>query len=346
MNTLKIIKDQIDEALKTQSSLIGLNSVLTHIERAEYLLNNAQTLEDEHFYTDVIYRTNHAFEGILKEAYQVLADEISENKTPYDIENFLLDNNILNERVIELLKNYRQKWRNPSTHDYNLFFDYSEAFLAIISISAFVHVLMNQILEKIFYHKEMESLSEELTKIDKKIAKEYPNLNFVNKVKTILLGFTKRNYSKDIELVRRGFFEAEILGSLKAYFEAIDKKIKVDLESIIETSDRKLRPDLIVMNSKEKILIELKVLRRERSIVLSRRMFEDQLISYLVFSKIKTGILFVLPNIMLEDDEYTVETKEIEVGKENIKLIFIRLDESSMEKTIEDKHKLKTGQLL
>lgn len=325
MDTLKIIKGQIDDALKTQSSLIGLGSVLTHIERAEYLLNNALNLEDEHFYTDVIYRTNHAFEGILKEAYQVLSNEISDHKTPYEIENFLLDNDILNERVIELLKNYRQKWRNPSTHDYNLFFDYSEAFLAIITISAFVHVLMNQILEKIFYNKEKESIEKELTKINKDIVKEYSGLNFSNKVKTILLGFAKRNYSKDIDEVRRGSFATEVLGSLTAYFEAIDKKIKIDLEPVIQTEGRKLRPDLIVRNTKEKILIELKVLRRERPYMMNQRMFEDQMISYLLYSKIKTGILYMLPNEMYETDEYVEETKELEIGKEKLKFIIIRL---------------------
>lgn len=105
MNVLKLIKDQIDEALKVDKTLIGLRSVLTHIDRAEFLLREAVENKDDHFFTDVIYRTNHSYEGILKEAYEILTGKESKNKTPNDIEKFFLSNEILNERVIELLKN-------------------------------------------------------------------------------------------------------------------------------------------------------------------------------------------------------------------------------------------------
>lgn len=325
MDILTLIKNQIDEALKVDNSLIGLNSVLTHIERAEFLLKKAIESEDEHLYTDVIYRTNHSYEGILKEAYEILTTSKAGNKTPYDIENYFITNNILNERVIELLKNYRQEWRNPSTHDYNLFFTYNEAFLAIMSISSFVHVFMNQIIEKVYYEKEKEAIRSELTKIKKGIENDYNKLDFIDKVKSILLAYAKRNVNKSIEELRVSRFETEILGSLTGYIESLDRKIKIEAEPIIKTENRRLHPDLILEQSKEKLLIELKITRRDRPFMMNRQIFEDQLLSYLIHTQINQGILFILPNEMTEQDEYEIESKELKVGKDKIRIMVIYL---------------------
>ena len=168
MDILNLIKTQVEEAISINGKIVGLESVITHIERAEQYLNKGKDTNDDHLFTDVIYRTNHAFEGILKEAYTALTGKDGSKKTPNEIENYFLNNNILNQRVIELLKNYRQEWRNTSTHDYNLFFNHSEAFLAIVSVSAFVHVLLNQILDKVHFDNEKEKLKGTLTKIKKK----------------------------------------------------------------------------------------------------------------------------------------------------------------------------------
>ena len=322
MDILNLIKNQIDEALKVDSSLIGLNSVLTHIERAEFLLNKAKELEDDHFYTDVIYRTNHSYEGILQEAYEILTGKKSANQTPYDIENYFLTNNVLNERVIELLKNYRKDWRNPSTHDYNLFFSYSEAFLAIMSISSFVHVFMNQIIEKLYYEREKQSLKNELSKIKKNIEEDYEKLPLIDRVKTIILAFAKRNISKSIEAMR---FETEIIGGLTAYIESLDKRIKIEVEPIIKVGNRKFRPDLIVKQSNEKLLVELKMMHRQRYGLRKPQFFEDQLLAYLVYANIKQGIIIGMPHDMREDDEYDVEIKELEVGKDKITLMIMTL---------------------
>ena len=44
-------------------------------------------------FNDVVYRTNQAFEGALKEAYVVLTGEAAGRKTPNDIEKYLETNN-------------------------------------------------------------------------------------------------------------------------------------------------------------------------------------------------------------------------------------------------------------
>ncbi|TQD34027.1 hypothetical protein [Haloflavibacter putidus] len=325
MNILKLIKDQIDEATKLDESLIGLNSVFTHIKRAESLLNLAQAQEDDQYFTDVIYRTNHSYEGILKESFRVLTGKNEDRKTPYQIEKHLLEHELLNERVIELLTNYREKWRNPSTHDHNLFFTYDEAFLAIMSISSFVHVFMTQILEKVYYKKEKTAVKNELSKIQKGIENDYKNFALKDKVKTILQAFGKRNITKTDEEVRRSRFETEIIGSLTAYIEALDKNIKIDVEPIIKSGNRQLRPDLILEEKKKKVLIEVKINRRDRRGFMNERIFEDQLLSYLIHTNIKTGILFIVPSEMKEDDEYELTEKILEVSGNKIELLTLQL---------------------
>jgi hypothetical protein len=72
---------EIREKLKGNPGLSlgrGLESVATHIEVAEKYHCRAKAENDEHLYTDVIYRTNHAFEGILKEAYGVFSGNKSD----------------------------------------------------------------------------------------------------------------------------------------------------------------------------------------------------------------------------------------------------------------------------
>lgn len=325
MNILKLIKTQIDEATDLDKSLIGLNSVFTHIKRAENLLKLAQDQEDDHYFTDVIYRTNHSYEGILKESYQVLTGKDGSQKTPNQIEKYFLNNNLLNERVFELLKNYRQDWRNPSTHDHNLFFTYDEAFLAIMSISSFVHVFMTQIIEKIYYDKEKTAVKSELSKIKKGIENDYKKLDLKNKTVTILQAFAKRNISKADENPRISRFETEIIGSLTAYIETLDKKLKIDVEPILKIGNRKLHPDLILEEQKEKVLIEVKVTRRDRPPMMGRQMFEDQLLSYLIHTGIDKGILFVVPNEMTEEDEYEITEKTLQVGGNKIELTMLNL---------------------
>lgn len=73
------INKKINQIFKIKEN-IGLQSVVTHIEIAEKYLSKGIDENDENFFTDVIYRTNHAFEGILKEAYQILANKNADKK--------------------------------------------------------------------------------------------------------------------------------------------------------------------------------------------------------------------------------------------------------------------------
>src|SRR4030095_14112291 len=82
---------------------------------------------------------------------------------PNNIENSLQENNVLRPGVLAQLTNYRREWRNPSTHDYRLDFDEDEALLAIVTVSAFAIVLIDQITERISFEQAKIIASEQPT---------------------------------------------------------------------------------------------------------------------------------------------------------------------------------------
>ncbi len=129
----------------------GLSAVLRHIEAAVRHYERGKAKGDEDYFTDAIYRTNQAFEGSLKEAYRVLALMNPNNKKLHQIEEFLESGGLFRKRVSDQFTRYRQDYRNPSTHDYILDFNSDEALLAILSVSAFAKLIVDQIAEKIAF---------------------------------------------------------------------------------------------------------------------------------------------------------------------------------------------------
>lgn len=93
-----VIREKREE-LRQLQNIEGLDGVLRHLEAAEKHFQNARTHGDAELFTDVIYRANQVFEGILKEAYQVIAGKGGSDKTPASIEKYLIDNNIFRPRA-------------------------------------------------------------------------------------------------------------------------------------------------------------------------------------------------------------------------------------------------------
>src|SRR5215216_5455525 len=152
MNLLEILRSRIG-SLPEGDYTQGLKAILRHIEVAGRHLERGQTSAEDTAFTDAIYRTNQAFEGSLKEAFRVLADKDPAGDSPFNIENYLQQQNILRPRVLAQFTNYRREWRNPSTHDYRLDFDEDEALLAIVTVSAFAIVLIDQIAERVSFEQ-------------------------------------------------------------------------------------------------------------------------------------------------------------------------------------------------
>jgi hypothetical protein len=150
MDILDAIRSEI-RRLPDGEYLAGLQAVLTHVESASRHLARGQEQKDDSAFTDAIYRTNQAFEGSIKEAYRVLANKDPAQIRPFEIERYLEENKIFRPRILELLRTYRQSWRNPSTHDYKLDFDEDETFIAIISVAGFAKLIVSEIAERVAF---------------------------------------------------------------------------------------------------------------------------------------------------------------------------------------------------
>jgi hypothetical protein len=209
---LKLLVEAFDEPFKTKFE----TGVLTHINRSEFYFNKALDENDEMYFTDVIYRCNHAYEGVLKEAYSILFEEESGNKTPDKIEKEFLVNNVINDRVKNQFTSYRQDWRNPSTHDYQLFFSKEEAFMAILSVSSFIYTLLSQLLVSQAYNKLK----------GKEINNNLINGFDFNKIIDKIINFSTYLKSENIRIAT----ELQIEGYLAAYLEGIFSDLLIKTE--------------------------------------------------------------------------------------------------------------------
>lgn len=269
----------------------GIQAVLIHIEVAEKHLSNGRR-GDDYLFSDVIYRTNQAFEGVLKEAYKVLTGKNSDDFTPHKIEKYFSDSKILKERVLALFTNYRMEWRNKSTHDHRLFFSAQEAFLAIVTISAFISILLDQMTEKLAYEQERHIASKAAYRL-KSVVEGYERLALLQQATELFRGFVR-----DIE-VNKGqddltsSTEYQILGKLSGYLSIADPELVVETGVPLHVGSERFHLDMTLSKGSEKVIVELKLQSRE----LARRIREgrEQLFNYLVSSGYQNGILFMPP---------------------------------------------------
>jgi hypothetical protein len=282
----------------------GIKAALRHMQVAEKYLFRGREEQDEDLFNDVIYRTNQAFEGMLKEAYNVLTNQFNTKVSPYQIEQHFLSKKLLASRVFELFKNYRQEWRNPSTHDHKLFFNEQEALLAIVSISAFSNILLDQIIEKISLQSEQEEVERKRSIIQAKLG-NYNNLSFIDRVITLLNLFSEelKTDSRDLGSMN----EIEFLGRLQGFMSALDPSIQSVREPSIN-GDRQLRPDILLMRDSETIVLELKRLGRAISksgLEMGRR----QMLTYLHAGNYQYCVLYVPPS--MPDQQMETKTEGV-----------------------------------
>ncbi|WP_134607842.1 hypothetical protein [Pseudomonas aeruginosa] len=275
-----------------QNSDSGIESILLHIEIAERHHNRAKSEKDEHLYTDVIYRTNHAFEGILKEAYSRLADKKPDSLTPFQIEEYLLTNNILRSRVSDLLTNYRKNWRNPSTHDHKLFFAEQESFLAIVTVSAFVSILVDQIIDKITYTQNLEKFEKYAIRTREGYTK-YNKMSSIDKLARLILGFSEYYMENFEEMSQTPRNSAN--AALAAFIKKADPNFNVEQEPNINKNGSSITFDLIAETNEEKIAIETRDPRPSGSHFFESEVAAKQLAIMLRKTEIRSGIIFHYP---------------------------------------------------
>ncbi|MDM1352459.1 hypothetical protein HX014_18035 [Myroides marinus] len=310
MDILKEIEQQINSIKKVDNSTY-LDSIFTHIDRAEsyYILGKT----DNNYFNDVIYRSNQAYEGALKESFKILANKTQEEvikKNLNNIESFLETNSIFRERVLQLFKNYRQEWRNKSTHDYKLFFDENEAFIAMTSVTSFVHLLLKQIQEKIAFNTQQKKLEDEKENLDKireiAIAK---NKKPVDKLVDMIIEFSKQN-SQQIFKNTQNIKEIEIMGLFHAFLESAGKSITTQREPKLNVESKNIRPDFLIEIDEESIILEFKRMSTIGSHIQNEI---NQLLIYMQATNTFNGIIYYA-NFSELNPEPKVNTTEVMIN--------------------------------
>ena len=229
--------------------LLGLRAVLVHIETSFSHLTRGQSQDDEQAFTDAIYRTNQAFEGSIKEAYRVLAGKNPEKKTPHQIEIYLNENSVFKPRVLAQFTTYRTQWRNPSTHDYTLSFDESEAFLAITSVSAFACVLIDQMAERVAFLQTSEDVKTQQT--EQPLPDDDETATLAEIVVAYLALFNKISLTLPIHT------DSQLYGSVQGFLLSIAPHFQVSSDAVL-VQGRPEKADLLVTHNDETVLVGLK----------------------------------------------------------------------------------------
>lgn len=289
MDILVTLRDKI-EALEDGEHITGLRSVLLHIETAFRHLQRGKDTYDETAFTDAIYRSNQAFEGSIKEGFRVLAGKPPEHMRPFDIEVFLEKKEVFRPRVLSQFTNYRTEWRNPSAHDYKLDFDESEAFIAIISVTAFACLLSDQIAEHLAFIASKEESEKNKKKLQLDLRKTTDPIPFIDNVADALLLFSKQQPSQTVRT------ESQLVGSLSGFLSAIAPEYRVSVEEKL-AEGRFERADLAVRHEQDLVVVELKRARWSKSI---QRNAIGQLEHYLQLSNTKSGILYFASDVKTE----------------------------------------------
>lgn len=293
MDLVDTLRKKID-VLDDGEYVPGLKAVLLHIETAFRHLSRGQDTDDDTAFTDAIYRTNQAFEGSIKEAYRVLADQEPAKKRPFDIENYLEQNHTFRSRVLSQLTTYRTEWRNPSTHDYKLDFDESEAFLAIVSVSAFACLLLDQIAERLSFKKSQAEAEVQKASLAAKLA-ESQDAELLVRVTELLAEFCLQHLPHATSSIKQS--ESQIIGALHGFLSSAAPEITVQTGARLD-SKKSYRADLLLTRIDEKVVVEIK----RRMLVQGYSNGIAQVENYLLIGGIRSGVLLFLPEHPSEMD--------------------------------------------
>lgn len=296
MDLVDTLKKKI-EVLDDGDYILGLRAVLRHIETAFRHLSRGQEIDDETAFTDAIYRTNQAFEGSIKEAYRVLAGQDPQKKRPFDIENYLEQTGIFRSRVLDQFSTYRTEWRNPSTHDYKLDFDESEAFLAIVSVSAFACLLLDQIGERISYVKSQAEAESQKQILSQTLAASV-NTDLLSRLISIFQQYCAKYVASTGAPTHHT--EVQVVGALHGFLSSAAPDLVVLTEAKLD-HERPLRADLLISLGDEKVVVELK----RRMVKAYIRNAVAQVERYMVLGGVESGIVLFLPD---EPGELEIET--------------------------------------
>jgi hypothetical protein len=288
--------------------------VIQHVERAEIYLIKGRDEKDSAYFNDVIYRTNQAYEGILKEAYGLLAGKGTGKLRTVDLENHFAKESILSPRVSDAFQKYRQDWRNPSTHDHRLSFTEQDATLALSTISTFVYLLVDQMIEVRASEKQRKRTDKALRTVSRKRPRG-PRMTLVRRVDQALMNHA---LSQAVRSLSKKAREVEIIGTIRGHLAATLPDVDVVPAMVGGANGEVLTPDIVVTNG-QTIVVEVKRLTARPG----RQVAEGfaQLEMYLEALEAREGILYLVPYKPQEEMMVAVIDRETSRGLTKIHLV-------------------------
>ncbi|WP_186130196.1 hypothetical protein [Burkholderia gladioli] len=309
MDIISILRNKIS-LLDSGEHSAGLKATLSHIETAFRHLMRGQKEADQTAFTDAVYRTNQAFEGAIKEAYRVLTKKKPDNIRPHDIELHFSKSGTFRRRVLDQFTNYRKEWRNPSTHDYKLDFNDSEAFLAIVSVTAFSCLLLDEIAQRLAHDKEVSAIHN----IAESIRRETETANsdlLTNIAETLKVYFLRHTNGK----IEKGT-AAQWLGSVNGFLTEIIPDATITAGAPLGTDKLHVTADLLVERGSERVVVEIK----NRINILTYQNIIDQMEHLMLTSGIHDGVIFFMPTILYAGTIYETE-KNLINGNGRLRII-------------------------
>lgn len=299
MDFSKVISEKREE-LRQLGEIDSFDEVLRHLEAAEKHFNNARQQGDSELFTDVIYRSNQVFEGILKEAYQVIAKNDGSKKTPSQIEDYFTKNTVFRPRVLEYFSRYRKEWRNPSTHDHRLDFDEQEAFLAYSTVCGFCFVALNQMIQILASEKTLVDQSDSDIQISAQRIAEILVAGLPSLLRSLQIGASTLKGHVRIS-------EAALLGGIEGLIRSASKTINIVTEAWFTSVDSRVQADLSVSQLDKHVIVDLKRLSGR-----GYQMIEEQIAKNAVVAKAIGGVGVIVPGVYSATAEIAFEAKAVE----------------------------------
>lgn len=194
-----------------------------HISVAERYLSQARHDANLDMFNDVVYRCNHAFEGMIEETYIAAALPAVSNATLHGLEKSLFEGAVLPKRVISLIEGYRREWRNSSIHEHQAVFSEQEALLALVNVVALALVLCDQIIATTAAARERNERQDAKATLAAALA-DTQRQPLVARVITLLQNFVE-------DLARQRSWPstaAELIRRVEGFLTSVDSQLEVE----------------------------------------------------------------------------------------------------------------------
>ncbi|THB73883.1 MAG: hypothetical protein D6B28_03115 [Gammaproteobacteria bacterium] len=321
MDMIFEIKRKISEALPADF-FPGIYTVVSHLQMAEHYWQEAKGSIEEYLFTDAVLRANHAFEAALGEAYKLVCGKDPENLTVKQLYKYLDDQNVFKDKEAQTFHRYLEDWEIPAETDEQLFYSEQEAMLAILNVSAFFFILVEQIIELASYEKAKYFLGWDRTE---KIRQEIERYGDGDKFLLDKIVALFRLFSADlfyIEERENAPAEYEMLGYLRGFLEVSVPELEVEIDKRVELGASHTHLDMLISLNETTVLIETKRSNQIKGSIFDIDNAISQLSGYMTAIKKNKAVLFYLP--ILGSSDLATRNIEMEVDGvlQQIKVIY------------------------